>query len=1366
MYSVEDLLISHGYKLSRDFPAPPEGHHEGCQPVRTRARGGHGLPNGCKDGPAAFSHSKASLGTGHASDSEKHHHALRAHGEPRSASAAWMSEDGFYHQPMIAWSSQPQSSHNHAYWTRGQEVSGLLGPGDHEDPEVRGMARAHSLPVHPRLGPWEVGGRTENVMKEVVWEEDLRRTCPAKYQDVSRGSWNQSRKLERQTSEGDEEKLFQDLYPFVQREHMLTSQSKGNSHSLPRVLSPKSLAYMEIPLSDGHLPDIPKMPLYPPNWAPNLESKRNPKKGGSSVSVPWPKFGRPLKPPCYDSHQHSRGGGEHSSLDSQQADTSVSHRSRPNDPRQELSLPDVGLEPPLYVPPPSYRSPAQHITNPYLEDVAPKQVWDGHCHPAEEAMASLWLPASSLGPGGENGVSPHSLQPPPITGYDGSVLYISFDDPRIQHIKLAPPHGFCEKAKVNENLYSLGLVSTPEPPDTHHNGAVLSPQNIMLLPRTEGGPALADPSHRWLWGQLPRDGENDGSPDKSDHNMMRGQRHDGRGSQQGQAGSHIPLNPLGESACETQTKLRKFETGIQTKKSSKKKINETIFCLVSVPVKSESHLLATDTNNNDVKPGTEEPRGPSFGSSALQKQHLLGASSTDLELQALTRHMAGVAEFHEQDLGYPEDQPADALRFARPVMHRELQCSGLWPAHQYKDQQTQTTFIEESKSPWLLPAEKSGGSPSAVWTPKFLNPTDFEALVHTAVTSSDQNQRPNVPHLQGQPSLNPSSCSAFTRTFLVTNQAPEREAGHSQHCVDAHGHDTSLESRGEVVKGATTGPCNSQQLFGQFLLKPVSRRPWDLISQLESFNKELQEEEESSHSSSHSKDSETEGQPGSRTDGTPENLGFSNNSWAGRVEGPAGRLVLEEPAFGSGRARGKSEKWSEEQKPAPFHFGAHPQCPGPSQVEDHRGQVMLFAQGSLMAEKRNQEVGKRVKELAVSPGPVKRMTSCKSGGQVSSPEPVELRKAQEAPGKARSSREPQERQELSSVVRSVALNKTIPPKPGGGEEGEMMVPLSLASKPRGLSAPDLRSVGLTVAPEWSAVKLDWSSAEASAIEIPPNESLQARAARILGIEVAVESLLLGARRMGQNQHPEPDSSAHSLVSQSEDLVSSPVQPGDSMVCTDAFYNRRKCGWTESPRFVGERDSLWQTPWTSEPSGVDRVIPSTAPDLKSQPSAPESKPFNHKTMGTKPPYRSTLFHFIKRTPSMTGSEKRLKSTSKVIESFQEKLVSQTMRATPDRLRRMNEVRSVSRMRLLSSRSADSAEGTKEEPRAERGPVLYPGGLESLTMGDLAWKVGNAFSVSNRTLSLGENRHLAAGREKNNMDQDFGPDSYDPSRVERV
>lgn len=1336
MYSVEDLLISHGYKPSRDRP------HEGRQPARARERVGHGLVNGCEDGAAAFLHNKASLGTRHVSDSENEHHALRARGEPQSASAARMSEEGFSHQPRLAWSSQHQGGHNHAYWRRGQEVGGLLAPRDREDLQVRGVAQAQSLPIHTREGSWEVGGRTENVMKKVIWEEKLRMGGPDKWQNVSLESWNQTRKLGRQMSDGAGEKLFQDLYPFMRGEQVLNSQSKGKSQSLPRVLSPKSLSYMEIPISDGYLPDVSRMPFYPPDCAPNLESTRNPEKGGSSAPLLWPKFGRPLKPPSYDSHQHSRAGVENSDhLDSQQADLSVSYR-------QEVGLSDSGLEPPLYVPPPSYRSPPQHITNPYGEDVAPRHVYDGRHHPIVEAAANFQFPSGSLGTGNEFLKQPH-----PITAYDGSVQYIPFDDPRIRHIKLAQPQGFCDKTKVNEKLYNPGLVSAPEPAhgSMHHDGAILNPQSIMPTSEREKGPALADPSPPWLWGQLPRDGENGGFPDQREHCAMRGQWSDVRGSQHGQAESQASSpNPQGKSTCETQTMLKKFETGIKTKKSSKKKMNETIFCLVSIPVKSESHLPDIDTNNNDLKQGADKKHGLDK-SPALQEQSLLSMSSTDLELQALTGSMAGRPEFEKQDLGEPEeDKQTDDLRFIHPMKQRVLQYAGSWPGHQYKDQQTQTTFTEESKSLQPLPA-KSGGSPNAVLAPNFLDPPASEAQMHMALASRDQNQKPNVHHLKGQVSLNPSNYSAFSRTSSLIKQAPMPKVGQSQPCMDDHGRGPSPVPRGEVVKGATTGPCNNQQLFGQFLLKPVNRRPWDLISQLESFNKELQEEEESSQSSSGSESSETGWQPEGQAGCTLRNLGFSRESQERRGKEPPRGVVPEEPVFRSGRVKSKSESWSEEQKPATCHQGARAQCPGPWQVED-RGEALLSKQASLITERRNQEVGKRIKELAVSPSPVKR-TSSRSRDTVASSTSAELRESQDG-------------QELSSALKSVEPSQAAPPMPGGGEERSTVGPLSLASKPFGLSVPDLRFVGLTPAQEWSASKLDGSSDDKSAIEIPPNESLQTRAARILGIEVAVESLLPGARRTGHDQPSEPDGSARSSVSPREEPVS-PAQPEEPTVSNDAFYSRRKCGWTKSPLFVGERDSALQAPRTSEHSGVDRVVPSKATDPESQPSDLES--FNHKGMGTEPPFRSTLFHFIERAPSVGSSEKRLRSTSKVIESLQEKLASPSRRADPDRLMRMKEVSSMSRMRRLSSWSTDSVEEA-EELKAERGPGAQPRGLVTLTTGDLARKVGHAFSVSKGTLSLEENGHLAPGREKN-LDRDFWcpgeeSDSYDPSRVERV
>lgn len=95
MYSVEDLLISHGYKLSRKLPAPHEDDGERRQPARTTVPTGPSLLNGCDDGPAALPRGKASPGTGLLSDPESRRLGPRGHGErPSTAAAARISEAG------------------------------------------------------------------------------------------------------------------------------------------------------------------------------------------------------------------------------------------------------------------------------------------------------------------------------------------------------------------------------------------------------------------------------------------------------------------------------------------------------------------------------------------------------------------------------------------------------------------------------------------------------------------------------------------------------------------------------------------------------------------------------------------------------------------------------------------------------------------------------------------------------------------------------------------------------------------------------------------------------------------------------------------------------------------------------------------------------------------------------------------------------------------------------------------------------------------------------------------------------------------------------------------------------------------------
>lgn len=1354
MYSVEDLLISHGYKPPRDPPGPRGAKADGHPQARTRPRRNQGLQNGCEDGASALARSRPAPGTGPVSAPEGHRGAPRRRAEHHRTATSGASEAGFYSQPALAWPSQSQISNDQACQRRGQKASSLLGPRDRDDLEARGKAQARSLPVHMREGAWDVGGRTEHVMKKAVWEEEPRMSGPAKRQNVGLESWNQPRKLGRQMSDGDGEKLFQDLYPFIQGEHALTSQNKKKSQSLPQVRSPESLSYMEIPipLNEGHLADVPRIPPYPPSCPPHSESARNPEKAGSSAPFPRPKFGRPLKPP-YGSHPQPRVGERGSLLDSQQMDPHSSCSTKTSDTRHEPTVLDCGLEPPVYVPPPSYRSPPQHIPNPYLEDTVPTHGGGGH---GPQHQLTNNLGASGLNPpgllrsGNEYGASPASPRslpphPHPVATYEGSVQYIPFDDPRIRHIKLAQAPGFGEEVKPEDRPYDACPVPAPEPAQgkRHRDGAILNAQSLTPPLGTERAPAFIDPGPRWLWGQLPVDGGNADVPDQQDHYVVQGQQAPGGGSQGEHTGGHIAFpDPQGtERTCETQTKLRTFEPGMQTKKSSKKKTNETIFCLVSIPVKSESHLPGIDTNNNDLKQSVDKKPGIDK-SLALQEQSLLSMSCTDLELQALTGSMVGKTEFPKQDLGEPGgDKHTDDLRFMHLAKQRELKYSGSWPGHQYRDQQTQTSFPEESKSSQLLPAAKLGELRNTAPSPKSLDPTASDIHVHVALEFSDQQQKAHAPPLKGHTSLSPSGNSAFSRASPSSSQAPVPTAGQGQPCMNVGGQGAGPAPKPEVVKGEpTAGPCNSKQLFGQFLLKPVSRRPWDLISQLESFNKELQEEEDSPDGSSSSEENEIERRQEDYVGSQPRHWGFREDSQEMRVEQRPWGWVLEDPGCWSGRVRSKPASWSEELKAGPLLGRSH--SPGFSQVEDGRGDPFGSADGSSVTEKWKQEIVNGTDKLAVSPGPVERViASRRSDTKVAPPSWLtDLREAAES-------------EKLTNALNSVKLSREVSPEVDGAEERGTGALLTLTNKSRGLSAPDLRSVGLTMRPKPSACELDQPLGEGSVAEISPGESLQARAARILGIEVAMESLLPGTGRVGQSQSPEPDVGARTPERAREESLPSSAPLVSLAVTTDAFHGRRKCGWTQSPLFVGER-----APQASERSAVDGALSSQATGPEPQLCPLEPKSLEQKDAGPKPPFRTTLFHVIERTPSVAGLEKRLRSPSKVIESLQEKLASPPRRADPDRLMRMKEVSSVSRMRSLSFRSTDCPEDS-EEVKATRGS-------SSLSGADRAWRVGHMPSTSQGIITWEENGHTAAQREKNEGQDVWCPDSYDPSRVERV
>ncbi|CAI9599589.1 unnamed protein product, partial [Staurois parvus] len=122
-----------------------------------------------------------------------------------------------------------------------------------------------------------------------------------------------------------------------------------------------------------------------------------------------------------------------------------------------------------------------------------------------------------------------------------------------------------------------------------------------------------------------------------------------------------------------------------------------------------------------------------------------------------------------------------------------------------------------------------------------------------------------------------------------------------------------------------------------------------------------------------------------------------------------------------------------------------------------------------------------------------------------------------------------------------------------------------------------------------------------------------------------------------------------------------------------------------------------------------------------------------------------------TNIMRSAEKRLRSTSKMIETLQGKLASTPVRTAIDRLARMKEVDSVSRMRRLSIKSTDSGDELDEEKQFHG---TQDGRTRKFSMG----------SIYKRVISLDENL-LITPKGKDKLDLSCA-DVYDPARVERV
>ncbi|NXS63039.1 JCAD disease, partial [Brachypteracias leptosomus] len=1314
MFSVEDLLISHGYKLSKNPPVSYENRYDGYRHEIAGNRSAQRTLNGFEAESRAGAYSKKPLVKTNSSSTESSHESQGRqagpgyHHDHQGLSTFHTSEGGVYDRPQLAWSSQPKTEKDLTYWRRrGQDFSVLLGYSQKANVEMKGLTAIPGTPRHPRESQLKVGMGTGYIRRSGL-QESCEVPSDGKWQSVGMESWNQPKKVGRQMSEGDREKLLQELYSLTLGDNVLSTHNNGKSQSLPRVLSPESMRCVEMPslTNSNNSLSITKNPSYPTNRL-SVEPAKYHETGGHFLPLVKPKYGRPLKLPCYELQRQTRTPTETAGFQDQyQKDEPVSYLAKV-EPRQDTCIQDSGLEPPVYVPPPSYKSPPHQNVTPHLLSEVPNTnmyASSDQQDPVERVVPCQRPAVNTSEAEGDpckdnhlpHGKQSHARRP---ADYLCSVQYIPFDDPRIRHIKIAPPGSLQDNAKYTENACSPSSGALQERDlEAQYNSAFLDASDLSNSAKGEGTSDSSTHSNRWLAPSI-RDQENCALPDQRDSCSTTNHSPCNEASTEYTKGKLSVRNSHMDSTCETVTKVKKFEpgTGMQSKKSSKKKMNETIFCLVSIPVKSESNLPDTDRNNNI----TQSPDKNGFDNKgALQEQSLLSMSSTDLELQALTGSMTNKSELQKQELWRPEEfKQMNDLRFIQPAKHRELKYSGSWPGDQYKDQQTQTSFAEEPRSPQFFNGTKPGQpNGNKLLSPKRLGHTaSMTGSKQTGLPSDERSCRQSSYGMKGQMYLSQSSNSAFSRTATSVLQAPSSKAHQSQP-VSAQERETFLLSKGDVVKGEAGAPCNSKELFGQFLLKPVSRRPWDAISELESFNKELQEQEESMSS-----EEDLESAAASLQAGALMQRRASRNEKSKQKPKDGGKSVIVVPEVSiikSVRVKSKSESWS-----MGTEHGGEPGCSGSPGFSQPTGssEGVGPADGSLIAEMRSGEAKSRTSKQPVHVDPRKRILSSSPSNSChtnpfNNPVLQEMSKDQ-------------------NYLDFVKLSKGATPTNDTVVERGSMVGLSLTKRNQGHSEPDLRSVGLDVAPGPGTNNSDHFS-NANVVEIPVNESLEARAARILGIDIAVESLL-------PNDHigPQPNTSPANGAQNFESSVGSTVSDKEGKK-EDSYEGRRKCGWTESALFVrvGGR-SLYpeECQTTHQEASAKTLVTEQVLEQPVSPSQGEDQ------------------NLVCKSAVYQHSEKRARSTSKVIETLQVKLTSPPSRTAMDRLVRMKEVDSVSRMRRLSIKSADSGEEVDEEKllrvQEERGSKLASSG-----------------AVSKRVISLSENGYLG-GMDKKKSDRDF-------------
>ncbi|XP_036428400.1 junctional protein associated with coronary artery disease [Colossoma macropomum] len=863
MYSVEDLLISHGYKVSssnNNVPPShsPSSHHttyDQRPPTRSNSRceigekrTGHGTVNGYKaDCVYGGGGVRQTASRGGPSDTESRDRKQRTEeedngnlGDGQSPGDSLTTDSGF-HESHRGMYSQPRPERDVSYWRRrGQDFNALLDYADFREPhgkesgisvKAEGMQRrpesALSTEEHRRERQRRADSARARERELALYQ--WRIAAERKYQSLGTEEWRPAVGMGRQTSENEGERWAQEQQRRPRTaEGAVPPRPKAKSQSLPRMAMPSDSVQFLSTSSPGQDPygsyrinGHQIRESHGRNLSEGESRERwtdNVRSGVQSAPPSKPRFSRPLRPPSYEVHQQMRGSSEMLS-----GEYMPHARDRTPLPftRQEYFAQEPGgsgMEPPGYIPPPSYRRQPpvrgghrtyansmgnyQYRGDPYMQGPAMAEVqewfmrqtgmsWPDHHRDGRRSM-------------------PCRRQAYPAYSEErmGNVQYIPFDDPRVRHISGEGIDGnsLTDADKIRNIRKEIPIVSLSEkaPDDS-------------AFPLTEKTYSSTEASKNNISDCINEAAmRKDVSKDLksvSDENSNR------------YPSGHDYSDPFqttpSQQSCETITQVKKFEaqTAAENKKN-KKKLKETMFCLVSVPINVMASKGTADPNNNEKVPSPVVT--PS--ENTVTQPHSQDCSTISISNEPHIQPSSASAIKNSKRA--PLKKEIVDVWSLQASADKELCYAGSWPGDQYKNQETQTGSPEVSRG---------------VHSPSSHTQTTYDPPSSDTTTDSGVGTECNATFgypMKGQKNLNLSSNSAFSRTRAGSSSSAKSPA-QLLTSPTPPSPDRQPPMRKSSSKARAPG---GQEIFGQFLLKPVNRRPWDAIGELESFNKELQDQ--------------------------------------------------------------------------------------------------------------------------------------------------------------------------------------------------------------------------------------------------------------------------------------------------------------------------------------------------------------------------------------------------------------------------------------------------------------------------------------------------------------------------------------------